>query len=276
MFNLFDILQAQAGPGAQGFGQQFGLSQDQTRRAMEALLPALTMGLQRNAANDPTGFAHLFSLAGAGATAPRPSASPQMDMLVRQLFGSPHLSQAVLQQAAGTSGIATPVLKQMLPVMAGMVVAGIVHVMINQTPQAAPAPAPNAFGIPPNPYWTDMVNAFMTAGGALAPGMPAPKAPPVRTAAKPTRLAPQPAPARVPPGQSAPATNDAAPFELFQQMFQSGLDVQQENAKAMQRLFDTFWQEGRQQEGGRNANPSGDATARTGSGKAESGKSGGR
>jgi len=263
MFNLFDILQAQAGPGAQGFGQQFGLSQDQTRRAMEALLPALTMGLQRNAANDPTGFAHLFSLAGAGATAPRPSASPQMDMLVRQLFGSPHLSQAVLQQAAGASGIATPVLKQMLPVMAGMVVAGIVHVMINQTPQAAPAPAPNAFGLFPNPYWTDMVNAFLTAGGAPAPITPASKPQAGRTTGKPARLASQPVAGRAGSEQPVPATNDAAPFELFQQMFQSGLDVQQENAKAMQRLFDTFWQEG-----GQNGEPSG----RAGSGKAEAGK----
>ena len=261
MFNLFDILQAQAGPGAQGFGQQFGLSQDQTRRAMEALLPAMTMGLQRNAANDPTGFAHLFSLAGAGAAAPRPSAPPQMDMLVRQLFGSPHLSQAVLQQAAGTSGIATPVLKQMLPVMAGMVVAGIVHVMVNQTPQAAPAPAPNAFGIPSNPYWTDMVNAFMAAGGALAPGAPASKATSSRSAAKTTRLAAQPASART--AQAKAAGGDAAPFDLFQQMFQSGLDVQQENAKAMQRLFDTFWHEGDQK-----ADPSGGGTVKAGSGSA--------
>ena len=45
MFNLFDLLQAQGGMdpngfmGANGFGQQFGLSPDQTRRAMEALMP---------------------------------------------------------------------------------------------------------------------------------------------------------------------------------------------------------------------------------------------
>lgn len=29
----------------------------------------------------------------------------------------------------------------------------------------------------------------------------------------------------------------------MQQMFQTGLEVQQENARAMQRLFDTFWQD---------------------------------
>jgi len=255
MFNLFEILQAQAGPGAQGFGQQFGLSQDQTRRAMEVLLPAFTMGLQRNAANDPMGFAHLFSLA--GATTARPTAAPQMDMLVRQLFGSPNLSQAVLQQAAGASGIAMPILKQMLPIMAGMIVAGIVHVMINQPQQAAPAPAANPFGLPPYPAWNDMVSAFLTASG-LAPAPPAAKAP----APRPTsRLKPLPAGGRAASSPSAsgksvsgnsvsgksasgpaPAADDA-PFELFQQMFQSGLDAQHENAKAMQRLFDTFWQD---------------------------------
>lgn len=30
---------------------------------------------------------------------------------------------------------------------------------------------------------------------------------------------------------------------MMQQMFQTGIEVQQENARAMQRLFDTFWQE---------------------------------
>ncbi|SFG75791.1 DUF937 domain-containing protein [Methylobacterium gossipiicola] len=239
MFNLFEILQAQAGPGAQGFGQQFGLSQDQTRRAMEVLLPAFTMGLQRNAANDPMGFAQLFSLAGTPAA--QPAATPQMDMLVRQLFGSPNLSQAVLQQAAGASGIAMPILKQMLPIMAGMIVAGIVHVMINQPQQAAPAPAANPFGFAPHPAWTEMMNNFLAASG-LAPTPP--KAPPPRAASrlKPLAGGGRTAPGKPATGPTAPAA-DAAPFELFQQMFQSGLDVQQENAKAMQRLFDTFWQD---------------------------------
>ncbi len=139
MFNLFDLLQAQGGMGANGFGQQFGLTPDQTRRAMEALMPALTLGLQRNAAADPTGFTQMFNfldLTPANAAQNK----PQMDALVRQLFGSQHLSQAVLQQAAAVSGVATPALKQMLPLMAGMVVAGIVHILVNQTPAAPPPP----------------------------------------------------------------------------------------------------------------------------------------
>ncbi|WP_082507810.1 DUF937 domain-containing protein [Methylobacterium sp. Leaf113] len=262
MFNLFDILQAQAGAqtqgsaipgfgfpggGLQSFGPQFGLSQEQGLRAMQALLPALTMGLQRNAAQDPMGFAQMFNLVGPAAPPP-PS---QMDMLVKQLFGSPHLSQAVLQQAATVSGVAMPALKQMLPVMAGMVVAGIVHVMINQAPQPAPAPRamPDPFGFSPN-AWSDMMQAFLTGHG---PG-PTP-APQTRPRPTPPRL-PQAAVSGATSAQTstkAPANAEGkanaeskagadAGFDLMQQMFQTGLEVQQENARAMQRLFDTFWQ----------------------------------
>ncbi len=232
MFNLFDILQAQAGANVQGLGRQFGLTQEQSLRAMEALLPALTMGLQRNAANDPTGFAHLFNLVG---PTPPPAQSPQMEMLIRQLFGSTQLSQAILQQAAAVSGVATPALKQMLPIMAGMVVAGIVHVMINQAPAPAPAPqaTPQPFGFPPN-VWSEMMEAFLRSGGSAPSTV---NATPVRKA--PPRLAvaakPEPAPRT--------GTGPDAPFEMMQQMFQTGMEVQQENARAMQRLFDTFWQE---------------------------------
>jgi hypothetical protein len=228
MFNLFDILQAQAGANVQGLGQQFGLTQDQSLRAMQALLPALTMGLQRNATQDPTGFAQLFNLV--GSKPPSAAAqSPQMEMMVKQLFGSTHLSQAVLQQAAAVSGVATPALKQMLPVMAGMVVAGIVHVMINQNPPApAPKSAPQPFGFPPN-AWSEMMESFLKPGG---------DAPQPRKAPAPPRLT-------VAPKTSKPAPDNAggeAPFDMMQQMFQTGMEVQQENARAMQRLFDTFWQ----------------------------------
>lgn len=240
MFNLFDILQAQAGPGALGFGQQFGLSQDQSRRAIEALLPAFTMGLQRNAANDPTGFAHLFSFLGPNAQAPSLAGNPQMDMLVRQLFGSPHLSQAVLQQASAASGVASPILKQMLPVMAGMVVAGIVHVMINQNQAAAPAPAPaSPFGFPAQ-AWSEMMQQFLTPVGSVPQAR--------TTASRPASATPRPglasrSSAKVIDNKPSARNAGDTPFDMFQQMFQTGLDVQQENAKAMQQLFDTFWQD---------------------------------
>ncbi|TIU05455.1 MAG: DUF937 domain-containing protein, partial [Mesorhizobium sp.] len=49
MPSLFDILaQAQNGNGMQILAQQFGLSQQQTQSAIEALLPAFSQGLKRN------------------------------------------------------------------------------------------------------------------------------------------------------------------------------------------------------------------------------------
>ena len=54
--NLFDMLaNSQNGQGMQMLAQQFGLSQQQTQAAVEALLPAFSQGLKRNA-SDPYGI----------------------------------------------------------------------------------------------------------------------------------------------------------------------------------------------------------------------------
>lgn len=229
MFNLFDILQAQNGPGLQGLGQQFGLSPEQTRKAMEALLPAFSLGLQRNAVADPTGFGQLFGLAGANG-AGRPGPPSQAELLVQQIFGSSHLSQAVINQASTTSGLASPILRQMLPILAGMVVAGIVHTMINQN-QGTPEPRSAAGGAPPygfpaGAYWTDLMRAWTSSS-------------PDRTA---TLVPSRPAPTRQgPAAASAAAVSQETQSTMVQQMFQAGVDAQQENVKAMQGLFDAFW-----------------------------------
>ncbi|WP_287069472.1 DUF937 domain-containing protein, partial [Methylobacterium sp.] len=140
MFNPFEMLLAQGAgaQAAQGLGQPFGLSPEQTRRAVEALLPAFALGLQRNPGGDPAALMRLFS--------------------------SPVMNQAVLQQAAAASGVGTQALRQMLPAMAGMVVASLVHVMLNPPPAAAPArPEPE----PPDAFaagsaaWAEMMKAFL-------------------------------------------------------------------------------------------------------------------
>lgn len=243
MFNLFDILQSQAGPGMQTIGRQFGLTPDQSRSAMEALLPALTVGLQRSAASDPIGFGRFLGLAGAAPyPGTRPQAPPQPDVL-GQLFGSPLVNQAVLQQAATASGLGTQALRQMLPVMAGMVVAGIVHVLLNQPPIQPAVPPPRQEpqpsidpGFPVTAFWNDWVNQFVGstepagAGSASAkPGDAGGRAPPAAA-----RALPEPEEAKPPPAEDAS-------FEVFQQMFQTGVQVQEQNARAMQDIFDAFW-----------------------------------
>ncbi len=45
--------------------------------------------------------------------------------VLSQLFGSPEVSQAVVAQAAATSGVGQAILKQMLPVIASMVMGGL-------------------------------------------------------------------------------------------------------------------------------------------------------
>ncbi|MCE4224103.1 DUF937 domain-containing protein [Methylobacterium sp. C25] len=247
MFNLFDILQNQAGPGMQTIGQQFGLTPEQSRSAMNALMPAIAAGLQRSAASDPMGFGRMLGMVSPDsyfAPTSKPQAPTQPDLL-GQLFGSPMLSQAVLQQASAASGIGQQALRQMLPVMAGMVVAGIVHVLVNQPPppptptQSRPAPPPPDQGFPMAAFWTDWINQF--AGGS-APTPQTEKKP-----SSPTRD--EPAPPKAPIIADEPAAEktakadgmDEAPFEAIQQMFQTGVQVQEQNAKAMQDIFDAFW-----------------------------------
>jgi hypothetical protein len=209
MFNPIDMLQAQGGAGMQTMAQQFGLSPEQTRRAMEALLPAFAIGLQRNTPADPTGLS--------------------------QLFGSPMLTQAVLQQAAMTSGVGAQVLRQMLPAMAGAVVASIVHVVLNPPPPAEPAQqAQSAF--PFSPAWVEMMKLFL-------PPAEAPQA------AKPGAAG-----RSAPAGQARPKEQAADPQanagrEMLQQLLKTGAEVQEQNVKAMQGLFDAFWTEAGKESG---------------------------
>jgi hypothetical protein len=62
--NLFDILQsAQGGQAMENLARQFNLTQQQTQAAVEALLPAFSMGLKRQA-SDPAAMPNLFSMLG--------------------------------------------------------------------------------------------------------------------------------------------------------------------------------------------------------------------
>ncbi len=223
MFNPIEMFQPQGGAEMQAMAQQFGLSPEQTARALEALMPALTLGIQRGAGLDPIGFARMLGMPDAGR-----SPAPQGLDALGQMFGSAQLMQAVLQQASNASGVGSQVLRQMLPMMAGAVVASIVHVMLNQpTPEPArkaPAPAsPQPSAFPFGTVWADMARAFLPAG---APPRPVQTAPSRATA-----------PQTEPPD---PKAESAGP-DMFQQMVRTGAEVQSQNIKAMQDLFETFW-----------------------------------
>ncbi|MDZ7823614.1 MAG: DUF937 domain-containing protein [Ahrensia sp.] len=145
MLPLIEMLtKAQNGDGMSAIAQQFGLSPEQTRAAIEALAPAFSTGLKRNAA-DPAGVAgFLQALAGGNhaqyfdnlENAFQPQGMAEGNGILGHLFGSKEVSRAVANQASAATGIGSEILKQMLPVIASAVMGGL----FKQTTQ------PQAFG----------------------------------------------------------------------------------------------------------------------------------
>jgi hypothetical protein len=134
MFNLADILaQVQTNPGLDGVAKLYGLSAEQTKAAMDSLLPAFSMGMNR-AVQSPLDVAGLF---GTFAKAPdfakmmeNPmAAGPAMMQagqdVMAKVFGSNDLTQAIAQQAASMSGVGQEATKQMMPVMASLLMSGL-------------------------------------------------------------------------------------------------------------------------------------------------------
>ncbi|PTE11277.1 DUF937 domain-containing protein [Mesorhizobium helmanticense] len=200
MPSLFDILaQAQNGNGMQALAQQFGLSQQQTQSAVEALLPAFSQGLKRNT-SDPYGLGSFMTAMASGQHAKyfedasrafSPQGVDEGNGILGHLFGSKDLSRAVASQAAQASGVSQQVLQQMLPAVASMVMGGLFKQTTNQM-QAA-----GGFGGGGNPLGELIEQMMRQAGG----GAPAPQ----------QRQAPQPA---------SPADNPLG--KVLQDMFGGG------------------------------------------------------
>ena len=237
MFNLFDVIrQAQGGHGLDQIARQFGLSPDQTRAAIEALLPAFGLGLQRQAQN-PDVLTQLFGQMARGAYAPfydadgdgiPDNAAAQGNDVLGMLFGSKDLSRAVAQQAAATTGLGTEIMKQMLPVIAAMLMGGLGRGVSQPGGQAGslgdilgrmaggmfgggqPGAAPPSGGTG-NPFG-DMMNAVLGGmmGGAKAPAPPPPQDP------------------------------VQAGFETWNRMVETGSEAQAEHLRNLQKVFDAF------------------------------------
>lgn len=197
MTNLFEIMQqAQNGQAMQNLARQYHLSLQQTQAAVEALLPAFSMGLRRQT-QDPYAFGSLAQMMTASPFmrffempgAIPPTAQNAGTDVLAQLFGSREVSQAIAAQAAATSGVSQAILKQMLPVIAAMLMGGLAkttnttglgavlgqfaEMMRGQMPGAqAPAPQPQMAN-PLNPLETIFGGLFgnaQTAGRGETPG----------------------------------------------------------------------------------------------------------
>jgi hypothetical protein len=131
--NLFDMMRhAGGGDGFSTLARQYGFSEEQVARAVEAFMPAFSAGLKRSTA-DPLGAAEFMRKLGSGeflrayenpASAPGAGRSGGADAL-QFLFGSAEAAQAIAQQAAAFTGLAPAKLQELLPAIAAMIFGGL-------------------------------------------------------------------------------------------------------------------------------------------------------
>ncbi|MEM1409743.1 MAG: DUF937 domain-containing protein [Pseudomonadota bacterium] len=130
MVGLLDLLGGErAMPARQQLSQQFGLSPQDTDQAMRALIPALSAGLKANA-SEPGGLEGLLSaLQGGGheryvdnpSLLSRTETRDDGNGILGHLLGSKDMSRSVASQAAQKTGLSDGLMKQMLPLLATLV-----------------------------------------------------------------------------------------------------------------------------------------------------------
>lgn len=289
MMNLFEMMQsAQNGQAMQNLARQYGLSQQQTQAALDALLPAFSMGLQRQTQNPyafgnlaqmmtATPFGQMYDTDGDGIP---DSAAPMGNDVLSQLFGSKEVSNAITAQAAATSGVGQAILKQMLPVIAAMVMGGLSRSAGNQglggilgqfaemmRGQAPNPPKPGMQASPSNPLEAILGGLFggqtpaagQAPGGGPFGGAPMPGNPadmgnifgqiltgmfgggqPSQEEAKPAPQRRQPEPEPEQPAPSGETGPGSIGLDALNQMFEHGRKVQDSHQDALKSIFDAM------------------------------------
>ena len=123
------ILNQQNGAAARQIQSQFGLEPGETRSALAALVPALAAGLQRNAQSSEGLQGLLTALSQGGhsqyvddpSTLSQPETIEDGNGILSHVFGTKGVSREVASRAAAQTGLGESVLKQMLPVVATLV-----------------------------------------------------------------------------------------------------------------------------------------------------------
>src|SRR6185312_1327589 len=278
MLPLFDMIaNAENGNGIEALSRQFGLSQQQTQAALQALMPAFSQGLKRNA-SDPYGMADFMSAMANGqhakyfedaARANSPEGVAEGNGILGHLFGSKDLSRAVTGQAAQMTGIGQNILNQMLPVIASMIMGGLFKQSTGQIPGTGMGggllgqimeqmmrgggvpnaqPSASARGTAAeNPFGKMLEGMFGGAAGQAGSGGLGNMAgnpwgkmlEDMLGGGQGTQSSPQPAPEPSP--RANPSGRPRNPYDdLFGKMFEAGSDVRDEHEKAMGSIFDQF------------------------------------
>lgn len=226
MANLYDILaSAQNGDALAELSDQFGLSPQQTKAAVAALLPAISVGIKR-ATDTPEGLADLLATMGTRgelyAMYDNPNAAFSREgrdagnAVLAKMFGTPDASRAIVDQAQHFSGgVTSSILKKLLPVLVGMIISGLMRSGSGKAaPQPAPQPVPQQDG---GNILGDILREIFgqgaggpAGGGASAPSGPVNSpVPPIGDILGSPRDGSEPA---APPPVQAPRTPQPVPF----------------------------------------------------------------
>lgn len=284
MLPLYDMLaNAQNGHGMEMLARQFNLSQQQAELAVEALLPAFSQGLKRNA-SDPYGVAGFLNAMASGQHAKyfedaqkafAPQGVAEGNGILGHLFGSKELSRAVAAQASQATGIGQDIIKQMLPVIASMIMGGlfkqstnqihaggmggsnplgeIIEQMMRQGGMGAPQQRPDAQPADPfdNPFGKVLQDMF--GGGAQQPQRrpeqaqnpygdnPLGRIFEEMLGGGQARRAPEPEPQPQPRPRENPSGRPRNPYDdLFGEMFETGAKQRDEYQKSVESIFEQF------------------------------------
>jgi hypothetical protein len=135
---LFDIMrQAAGGEAFKTYAKLFGVSEEQAAKAVEAFMPAFSLGLKQNA-GDPLGFAEMMQRFAAGDyrtffTEPEKAPKVGADILTFML-GSQEIVRKIAEQASLATGIATETLKAMMPAVAATMMGGLQQMPAKENP----------------------------------------------------------------------------------------------------------------------------------------------
>jgi hypothetical protein len=197
MASLFETLcNAHDGEAITALGREFGLTQTQAQAAVTALLPAISTGLKQSTTT-PDGLDNLFSMMGQQQDLQQMYDDPGTAFglngvaagndALSVIFGSPDVSRAVVDQAQKFSGVSSDILKKTLPVLAGILVSGLMR-SGSTGRSGAPGPTPSGGSL------GDVL------GQIFGRGIPG-------SADAPPDVGPQ---SPSPPSQHAPLPNDAS------------------------------------------------------------------
>ncbi len=132
--NILDLLLSNENkPALDELSRNFGLSENETRSAVEGLIPALSRGMQNNTGGEQ-GMDELLDALRTGKhaqymeqpnTLSRPETIEDGNGILGHLFGSKQVSRDVANQVSQKSGISSAVLKKMLPIVASLAMGAI-------------------------------------------------------------------------------------------------------------------------------------------------------